>query len=203
MLRKTASFTSKRFLARGLFITLMMEAASTSETLVKLLPDYTALQPRRQPSYSSLFVEYRSLTCRCSRMTSSACRDTPLLHVPQHSRPFKYPLCKHKLQVCTGLGLGLVPKDNARVRLHFNDSNQILYTAPFSGHSFFAKRNSCLRSSYARDTAGRRKQIPPAPFSAGFSWLPSPRNSSISHLTNTASGIFVPFLKRQNNLRCF
>jgi hypothetical protein len=28
----------------------MMEAASTSETVGKLLLDYTALQPRRQPS---------------------------------------------------------------------------------------------------------------------------------------------------------
>jgi hypothetical protein len=35
-------------------IALMMEAARTSETLVKFLPDYVVLQPRRQPSSYSL-----------------------------------------------------------------------------------------------------------------------------------------------------
>jgi hypothetical protein len=40
------------FVVRVIIITLMMEEASTSETLVKLLPDYMVHQPRRQPSSS-------------------------------------------------------------------------------------------------------------------------------------------------------
>jgi hypothetical protein len=46
--RAEPSHISNRFLARGLLITLMMEAASTFETsLGKLPPDYTAQQTTR------------------------------------------------------------------------------------------------------------------------------------------------------------
>jgi hypothetical protein len=46
----TGSYIFNPFLARGLLIALMMEAASTSEMSVKILLDYKTLQPRRQPS---------------------------------------------------------------------------------------------------------------------------------------------------------
>jgi hypothetical protein len=100
------------------------------------------------------------------------------------------------------LGPGLV----ARAMFRFGPASKVIWDIlGFVGPFFFFPRRKCysqLRSFYARDTVRLRKQIPPTWLYRGFSQLPPPTNSSLQHLTNLASGIFLPVLKRQYNLRC-
>jgi hypothetical protein len=107
-----------------------------------------------------------------------------------------------KLWVCTGPGL--VEQIMLGSGPGSNDRTQTLYRTfrAFSGHSFFAKKKLFVVAIILCSWHSRAPEMNPIDliFSGIFVAAPS-QKCSRWHLTNLASDIFAPFLKRQNNLR--